>query len=102
MATAKKAAAKKADPKPPVKGAKLTAKVLDKVKIVAGRLVRVWNQNKKPAANPDYYAIWVENANGKGERCLLFTPAQIQVAEERAIANKEDLTKKDWFTDLVD
>ncbi len=86
----------------PKKNAKLTSNLLDKVKVVAGRMVRVWNQRRQSAANPDYVAIWVEAANGKNERCLLFTPSQIDVAADRADKNKEDLTTKDWFTDLVD
>jgi hypothetical protein len=96
------AKASKKEQKPPHKNAKLTVNLIDKVKIVAGRLVRVWNTSRKFGSNNDYTAIWVEDANGKNERVLLFTPSQIKVAEDRAKANKEDLTKKDWFTDLAD
>jgi hypothetical protein len=44
----------------------------------------------------------VEDANGRNERCLLFTPAQLRVAEERARKNREDLPKKDRLFDVID
>ena len=84
------------------KGFKQTAKVLDKVKVVMGRLVRVQNVGRKFGANEVYVAVQVEDANGKNERCLLFSEDQIRVAADRALKNKEDLTKKDFFTDLTD
>lgn len=76
--------------------------LIDKVKIKAGRLIKVWNSRPKPAAKPWYISVWVEDANGKNERCLLFTEKEIARAEERANKNKEDLTKKSFFTDLID
>lgn len=76
--------------------------LIDKVKIKAGRLVRVWNKKPHPAARATYVSVWVEDADGKNERCLLFTEHEIDRAERRAGRNKEDLTKKNWFTDLRD
>ena len=38
-----------------------------------------------------YWAVYVEDANGKNERCLLFTDEQIKISEKRAEKNKEDL-----------
>lgn len=109
MANVKKNAGRKSakktkskEMKPPHKSAKLTARVMDKVKVKAGRLIRVWNQKKKPGANPDYVAVWIEQANGGKEQCLLLTQSQIDVATKRAKENKEDLTKKDFWTDLND
>ena len=80
------------------------ASLIDKVRIKAGRLVKVWNTEKKKFSNakPWYISVWVEDANGGNERCLLFTEKEIQAAERRAAANQEDLTKKDFVTDLVD
>lgn len=80
------------------------ASLIDKVKIKAGRLVRVWNTERKKFSNaaPKYVAVWVEDADGKNERCLLFTENQIKVAEERAKKNQEDLTKKSFVTNLLD
>lgn len=80
------------------------ATLIDKVKIKAGRLVKVWNTEKKKFSNaaPKYVSVWVEDADGKNERCLLFTEKQIQVAEERAKKNQEDLTTKSFFTNLTD
>ena len=80
------------------------ASVIDKSKVKAGRLIKVWN-TKRPKfsnANQKYVAVWVENANGKKERCLLFTEKEIERADYRASRNKEDLTDKDWFTDAID
>ena len=114
MATAKKAAKKAAKapkkrlppnkgvPMSPRKGFVQTASLLDKVKVVQGRLVRVQNVGRKFGANDIYIAVQVEDANGKNERCLLFSEDQILVAQDRAKKNREDLTKKDWFTDLTD
>lgn len=76
--------------------------LIDKVKIKAGRLIRVWNQKPHPVAKCKYVSVWVEDANGRNERCLLFTEREIRVAEDRANKNREDLTKKKWFTDLLD
>ncbi|MDA1335236.1 MAG: hypothetical protein O2794_04520 [bacterium] len=77
---------------------------IDKVSVVAGRLIRVKNTKKAKFSNANnvYYAVQVENCNGKGERCLLFTEREIASAEKRALNNVEDLTKKGFFTDLLD
>lgn len=78
--------------------------LIDKVKVKAGRLIKVWNTEKKKFSNaaPKYISVWVEDADGKNERCLLFTEKQIQVAEERAKKNAEDITSKGFITDLID
>jgi hypothetical protein len=80
------------------------ASLIDKVRIKAGRLVKVWNTQRAKLTNakPWYIAVWVENADGRGERCLLFTEHEIKNAEYRASRNKEDLTKKGWVVDLLD
>jgi hypothetical protein len=44
----------------------------------------------------------VEDADGKNERCLLFTDKEIEAAEKRAAANQEDLTSKGFFTNIID
>ena len=80
------------------------AKLLDKTTIKNGRLIQVWN-DKRPKfsnANKVYWAIWVEDANGKNERCLLFTDNEIKRAEYRASRNEEDLTKKNLLVDILD
>lgn len=78
--------------------------LIDKVRVKTGRLIRVWNTERKKFSNakPWYISVWVEDADGKNERCLLFTEKEILKAEHRASKNKEDLTQKDWFTDLLD
>ncbi len=80
------------------------AKLVDKVSIKNGRLVKVWNTKRKKFSNAKliYFAMWVEDANGKNERCLLFTESEIARAEHRAAQNKEDLTKKSLLTNLFD
>jgi hypothetical protein len=76
--------------------------LIDKVKIKAGRLIKVFNTEPKPNSKPWYVSVWVEDANGKNERCLLFTENEIKHAEERANKNKEDLTNKNFFTNFLD
>jgi len=77
---------------------------IDKVRVVAGRLIRVKNLNRPGFSNAarEYVAVQVEDANGKNERCLLFTADQIARAENRAMKNREDLTKKGFLADLFD
>lgn len=77
---------------------------LQDVKVVAGRIVAVYNTKKKAFSNAkdQYLAIWVEDADGKNERCLLFTDKEIARAEYRASKNPEDLTEKSWWANLSD
>ncbi len=78
--------------------------LIDKVKIKMGRLVKVWNTDKAKLSNasPLYISVWVEDADGGNERCLLFTPNELERAEYRASQNMEDLTNKTFFVDLAD
>ena len=78
------------------------ANLIDQVRVIAGRLIRVWNTRKKKNENKGYVSVWVEDANGKNERCLLFTEKEIARAELRASKNVEDLTEKGCITDFVD
>jgi len=81
-----------------------TVKKIDDVSVKNGRLIKVKN-TKRPKfsnANVKYVAVFVENANGSKERCLLFTENEIKNAEYRASQNKEDLTKKSFWVDLLD
>jgi hypothetical protein len=71
-------------------------------RVVKGRLIEVENKDRKFGSATSYIAIQVEDANGRNERCILFTEAEIAKAEERAKKNPEDLTKKGFFTDLLD
>lgn len=72
------------------------------MKIKAGRIVTVDNKNRKGNSNRKYKAVWVEDANGKNERCLLFTEKELEKAEVRSKKNIEDWTKKGWLTNLFD
>lgn len=80
------------------------ASLIDKVKVKAGRLIKVWNTERKKFSNskPWYISVWVEDADGKNERCLLFTEKEIEAAQRRAEANAEDLTSKSLFTNIID
>ena len=78
------------------------ANLIEQVKVKAGRLIRVWNTQKKRNENKGYVSVWVEDADGKNERCLLFTEREIERAELRASKNIEDLTKKGFITDIID
>lgn len=80
------------------------AKTLDKVRVKAGRLIRVWNDKRKKFSNANkvYWSVWVEDAKGDNERCLLFTDNEIKRAEERAKNNPEDLPKKGFLVNLFD
>lgn len=77
---------------------------IDKVATKAGRLIKVQNTKKAKLSNANdiYWAVWVEDANGKNERCILLTDNELKKAEYRAEKNKEDLTKKGVLTNLID
>lgn len=77
---------------------------IDDVRVAPGRLIRVKNTKKPKFSNAknEYLAIFVEDADGKNERCLLFTERELKVAEYRASRNKEDLTKKSLLQDMLD
>ncbi len=78
------------------------ANVIEQVRVKTGRLIRVWNTLRKKNENAGYVSVWIEDADGKNERCLLFTEKEIERAEKRAARNMEDLTKKDLLTDFLD
>lgn len=80
------------------------AEKIDKVRVVPGRIVRVKNTKKLKFSNAkdEYLAVWVEDANGKNERCLLFTERELSLAEHRSKKNLEDLTSKSKLQDLLD
>jgi hypothetical protein len=71
-------------------------------RVVAGRIIPVYNKFRKATADQVYYAIWVEDADGKNERCLLFTDTMLKAAEELAKKNVEDIPKKSWIADMMD
>ena len=77
---------------------------IDDVVVKNGRLIRVANTERPnfSNANEEYIAVFVEDADGGNERCLLFTDHEIEQAEYRASRNQEDLTDKTFWTDLLD
>ena len=79
-------------------------KKLDDVVVKNGRLIRVKNTERPNFSNAkdEYIAVFVEDADGENERCLLFTEKEIEEAEYRASRNEEDLTDKGFWTDLLD
>ena len=70
--------------------------------IKAGRIIRVENKDRIFGSADFYNAVWIEDANGKNERCLLFTDTEILKAEARSAKNSEDLTKKTYLMNLFD
>ena len=77
---------------------------LKDVSVKAGRLIPVYNKDRRKFSNAKrhYTAVCVEDADGSNERCLLFTDHELKRAEERAQKNPEDLTEKSWWTDIQD
>ena len=80
------------------------AELIDNKRIVAGRIIHVKNtvRPKFSHSKEEYLAIWVEDADSKNERCLLFTEREIKLAETRAKKNPEDLTSKSALQNLLD
>lgn len=78
------------------------ANLIDEVRVKSGRLIRVWNTLRKKNEKKGYVSVWVEDADGTNERCLLFTEKELERAELRASKNLEDLTSKNFITDLID
>lgn len=78
------------------------ANVLDQVRVKQGRLIRVENTERTFGSADVYIAVQVEDADGSNERCLLFTEKELEVAQERADKNKEDLTTKSFLTNVLD
>lgn len=74
----------------------MKAKKLDKTTVTTGRIIRVENQLRPKFSNASrkYHSIWVEDADGKNQRCILLTDYQLNVAENRARYNPEDIPKK--------
>lgn len=85
-------------------GKKEDALKIDDVRVVAGRLIPVYNKGRKAFSNArkKYMAVWVENSDGKNERCLLFTEKELERAAYRAQRNPEDCPKKGIIADLLD
>jgi hypothetical protein len=69
-------------------------------KVVFSRLIPVKNKNRRPFSNTHYLAIWIDGE--ETSKCFLMTENEIKKAEYRAFRNREDLTKKNWLTDLLD
>lgn len=77
---------------------------LENVRVKAGRLIKVWNTERPKFSNAKRYytAVWVEDSNGRNERCWLLTDKEIERLEHRSQRNKEDWTKKSFWTNLLD
>lgn len=77
---------------------------IDRVKVKAGRLIKVANTERPKFTNSckEYFSLWIEDATGENERCWLLTQKDVERLEKRSQANKEDWTKKGTLTDLLD
>lgn len=67
-----------------------------------GRIQRVENKTREFGSATEYFALWVEDENGKRERCLLFTEHELAKASHRSSRNPEDITKRSWIRKLID
>ena len=70
----------------------ITGNQSKKTKIKAGRLYLVKNVDKPHFSNAksQYFALWVEDSNGKNERPLLITERELNIVETRSSNNPED------------
>jgi hypothetical protein len=77
---------------------------IDDVRVIPGRLIKVKNTNKPKFSNEknEYLAVYVEDADGDNERCLLFTERELLLAENRALKNPEDWLHKSFLQNLID
>jgi hypothetical protein len=71
-------------------------------RVKQGRIIEVDNKERVFGSALSYKAIWVEDSDGKNERCLLFTDKEIEDAHDRAKKNIEDLTDRSFLTELLD
>ena len=69
--------------------------ILLKEKKVRGNLSEVYNKDAHPSAAPIYYHLHA------GKKDYLFTPDQLEVAEERAKDQQEDLVDIRSFWERV-
>lgn len=67
-----------------------------------GRLVPMWNQGHEDNVDEWFYALWVEDHDGRNERCIVLTRQMLAKAEKLAGLNKEDLPAKPLIRDLLD
>jgi hypothetical protein len=70
------------------------------IKTRVGNLVHVKNENKKKAANNEYYAVVLKN--GSTYSSYLFTEVEIAVAFERGRKNPEDQAKRNFLSTILD
>lgn len=79
-----------------------SAIVMTDASIVRGRLIPVWNSNRRyKSENVYYYAVLVEGIS-VGLKCLLFTGSELIKCGNRAQRNKEDIIQKGFLADLLD
>jgi hypothetical protein len=65
-----------------------------------GELVKVDNQQRKSAANAEYYHVIVKGNRGPFK--LLFTKSELDAANDRAVKNWEDTLERSFISKLID
>ena len=70
-------------------------------KVKLGRIIPVENKDRKFGSAVDYHLVWVEGIDGCNERPLLFTEHELEQAQNRAIANQEDILEQSKLWDLL-
>jgi hypothetical protein len=62
------------------------------VKVTSGKLIKVRNQKRAVLTNAKnwYYALWIEDHDGRNERCIMLTQREFEGPANRAVKNEED------------
>ena len=73
------------------------------MKVRLGQLIPVANTKRSasPNSSAEYLSVWVKDGLGKAQ-CLLFTPAELDRAVQRAKSNPEDLTERSLTSLILD
>lgn len=69
-------------------------------KVRIGEIVKVENQQRKSAANTEYYHVIVRGDRGTFK--LLFTKTELDAANDRAVKNWEDTLERSFISKLID
>ena len=61
-------------------------------KVTSGKLIKVHNEGRAVLTNAKhwYYALWIEDHDGRNERCIMLTQREFEGPSKRAEKNQED------------
>ena len=71
-------------------------------RVKLGQVVKVENTERPSFSNARkcYNAVWVTDSDGGNERCWLLTDNEVERIEYRSSRNKEDWTKRTFWSKL--